>query len=201
MSTASCYALKHRPAASRSPRRGRRRSRRGTRCSPTSPLDRVRDGVERIRWWKGEAVGVDRVFSDRLLLGLLAATDPERRRADAAARARTVAAAAGAAPGAALAGPAGVGDGALGTAAGTAPGTAAVPLSYRDGVTDDAGDGAAEGFDPDAEGRLSPEDAAMTAAFLARLDAAKAATAAQADAIGAALDAALGRTPAGRADD
>ena len=34
-------------------------------------VDRVRNGVERIRWWQGQAVGVDRVFSDRLLIHML----------------------------------------------------------------------------------------------------------------------------------
>ena len=51
-------------------------------------LDRVRDGVERVRWHGGEQVGVDRIYSDRLLLAMLDRADPARRQAAAAITAR-----------------------------------------------------------------------------------------------------------------
>jgi hypothetical protein len=44
-------------------------------------LDRIRTGTERLRWWKGERVGQEQVFSDRLLMFMLDKCDPARRAA------------------------------------------------------------------------------------------------------------------------
>jgi hypothetical protein len=44
-------------------------------------IDRVREGTEVARWWKGELVGRDRVFSERLLMFMLREAHPDRARA------------------------------------------------------------------------------------------------------------------------
>ncbi|QXQ07983.1 hypothetical protein KX816_08335 [Sphingosinicellaceae bacterium] len=41
-------------------------------------MGRVRNGVDRNRWWHGELVGVDTVYSDRLLIHMLNRCDPDR---------------------------------------------------------------------------------------------------------------------------
>ena len=41
-------------------------------------MERIRNGVERNRWWQGDLVGVDMIFSDRLLIDMLKRTDPDR---------------------------------------------------------------------------------------------------------------------------
>lgn len=42
-------------------------------------MTRIRNGTERIRWYKGEKVGTDWIFSDRLLLAMIDRADPSRR--------------------------------------------------------------------------------------------------------------------------
>ena len=79
LSTAAAYALRNHPdgapfAAAWDDAVGARHE-----MLAEIALDRVRDGVERLRWWKGECVGADRVFSDRLLMFMLDRTDPLRR--------------------------------------------------------------------------------------------------------------------------
>ena len=80
MTTASCYALRNRPGGE--PFAEAWETAVSTRHEQLADLalDRVRHGVERTRWYRGQAVGRDRVFSDRLLIHLLTATDPARRR-------------------------------------------------------------------------------------------------------------------------
>ncbi|TRW17615.1 hypothetical protein [Glacieibacterium frigidum] len=41
-------------------------------------MERVRHGTEKVRWWKDEVVGTERVFSDRLLIHMLRRADPDR---------------------------------------------------------------------------------------------------------------------------
>ena len=41
-------------------------------------MDRVRNGVVKNRWWQGELVGTDVLYSDRLLVHMLNRTDPDR---------------------------------------------------------------------------------------------------------------------------
>lgn len=41
-------------------------------------MERVRNGVEKLRWWKDGVVGTERVFSDRLLIHMLRRADPDR---------------------------------------------------------------------------------------------------------------------------
>ncbi len=85
MTTASCYALRNRPGAE--PFAEAWETAVSTRHEQLADLalDRVRNGVERRRWYRGVPVGIDRVFSDRLLIHLLNSTDPARRRAQQAA--------------------------------------------------------------------------------------------------------------------
>ena len=85
MTTASCYALRNRPGGE--PFAEAWETAVSTRHEQLADLalDRVRHGVERTRWYRGQAVGRDRVFSDRLLIHLLSATDPARRRRSAVA--------------------------------------------------------------------------------------------------------------------
>lgn len=79
MSTSSAYVLRNRPGGEAFAEAWE--SAIGSRHAMLTDIafDRIRHGVERNRWWKGERVGTDRVFSDRLLIHQLDATSPDRR--------------------------------------------------------------------------------------------------------------------------
>lgn len=91
MTTASCYTLRNRPGGE--PLAEAWETALSTRHEMLADVavDRVRDGVERIRWYRDRMVGVDRIYSDRLLIHMLDATDPVRRRERAAALAASAA--------------------------------------------------------------------------------------------------------------
>lgn len=78
MTTASAYALRNHPDAAEF--RAAWESARSARFEELTDLafDRVRNGVEKNRWWRDQKVGYDIVFSDRLLIALLNKTDPLR---------------------------------------------------------------------------------------------------------------------------
>lgn len=41
-------------------------------------MQRTREGTERVRWFRGEVIGHDRMFSDQLLMFMIDRTDPSR---------------------------------------------------------------------------------------------------------------------------
>jgi hypothetical protein len=98
MTTASCYTLRNQPGGE--PFAEAWETALSTRHETLADIavDRARDGVERIRWFRDQKVGVDRIFSDRLLIHMLEATDPMRRRERAMALAVQAAALAAQAP-------------------------------------------------------------------------------------------------------
>lgn len=185
LSTVACYALRNHPdgapfAAAWDDAVGARHE-----MLADLALDRVRDGVERNRWHQGQLVGVDRVFSDRLLMFMLDRTDPHRRTASGG---RRRAATRGDDDPGAL-------DRLLGGPDAAEPGTAAVPLAGP-GAVDDDEDPAAEiaaalAAEFVAENAWPPEHEAATAAFVARLEAQVAAGKAEQAAFDAKVDALL----------
>lgn len=180
-------------------------------------MSRITDGVERNRWWRGDLVGRDQVFSDRLLMFMLSATNPDRARRGGISPAR---------PGADVAAAAGLGAASPGFA-GYLPDAPPGPRAELGGPLARGGAGpacaadwvgdcpegecaACDALQPSAcevyDAALAEETAlpldveAEVEAQRARRAAAKAADDAEIAAIGAMFDGALGRVPPGEND-
>ncbi len=164
MSTASAYALRNHPDAAEF--RAAWECARSARFEELTDLafDRVRNGVEKNRWWRDQKVGYDIVFSDRLLIALLDKTDPLRHAPEATPAAAPVALAPVPLTDARLA------DRIDEVAVATSP---TVPLAQDFAISAGLATGRM-GWDPDDDddGELPPEIAADVAAIFARQKAA-----------------------------
>jgi hypothetical protein len=81
MTTASCYTLRNHPDGGPFAEAWNTAISGRYEMLLDIAIDRVREGTEVARWWKGELVGRDRVFSDRLLMFMLSEAHPDRARA------------------------------------------------------------------------------------------------------------------------